>query len=268
MNEMLKCPNLCIKFYLMGNWLAPRSRGPAHPWKSAFRPILIRQVHFHTWIKTTRRELRVVHIPEPALLFFCFWTALLFFLFLTLNGIWALWAPGPRYRAAYRSKVTLESSLGLHLLQPSMERDKKMCQASIVAEPLDHAVLHAASTLAQCIGMDQDKVLMGAQTLFLGPSFPLFLSLFFFLSLLLHLDRNDVCSPALRLIPPHFRARIDFSRKKISFGVVTVTPPPLQGLHAWWHTCWPPWTVARANYTWLLGWFFGWKGNFIFSGFC
>ena len=48
----------------------------------------------------------------------------------------------------------------------------------------------------------------------------------------------------LRLIPPHSRAKVDFSRKKISYGsvtvtppivydsVVTVTPPPLQGLHA------------------------------------
>ena len=36
------------------------------------------------------------------------------------------------------------------LLQPSMEGDKTLCKASIDAEPLGHA----ASTLAQKIGMD------------------------------------------------------------------------------------------------------------------
>ena len=35
-------------------------------------------------------------------------------------------------------------------VQPSMEGDKKLCKASIVAQPLGHA----ASTLAQSIGMD------------------------------------------------------------------------------------------------------------------
>ena len=48
------------------------------------------------------------------------------------------------------SKDTLEQSLGLLLLQPSMERDKKLCKASIDAQ----ARGHAASTLAQPIGMD------------------------------------------------------------------------------------------------------------------
>ena len=42
------------------------------------------------------------------------------------------------------SKDTLEPSLGLLLLQPSMERDKKHCKASIDAQALGHA----ASTLA------------------------------------------------------------------------------------------------------------------------
>ena len=48
------------------------------------------------------------------------------------------------------SKDTLEPSLGLLLLQPSMERDNKLCKASIDAQALGHA----ASTLAQPIGMD------------------------------------------------------------------------------------------------------------------
>ena len=59
-------------------------------------------------------------------------------------------AAGPRYRAADWCKDTLEPSLGLLLLQPSMEGDKTLCKASIDAEPLGHA----ASTLAQKIGMD------------------------------------------------------------------------------------------------------------------
>ena len=57
---------------------------------------------------------------------------------------------GPRYRAADWSKDTLEPSLGLLLLQPSMEGDNKLCKASIVAQPLGHAAL----TLAQSISMD------------------------------------------------------------------------------------------------------------------
>ena len=52
--------------------------------------------------------------------------------------------------AADWSKDTLEPSLGLLLLQPSMEGDKKLCKASFVAQPLGHA----ASTLAQSISMD------------------------------------------------------------------------------------------------------------------
>ena len=49
--------------------------------------------------------------------------------------------------------------------------------------------------------------------LFMSPS--LSFSLSFSLSLLLLiLDRTDVCSPLLRLFPLHFRAKIDFSRKK------------------------------------------------------
>ena len=73
---------------------------------------------------------------------------------------------------------------------------------------------------------------MCANTLLVPPS--LSLSLSFSLSLLLLLDRTDVCSPLLRLFPPHFRAKKDFSRKKekISYCVFNVTPPPLQGLHA------------------------------------
>ena len=59
-------------------------------------------------------------------------------------------SPGPRYRAADWCKDTLEPSLGLLLLQPSMEGDKKPCKASIDAQPLGHA----ASTLPQPIGMD------------------------------------------------------------------------------------------------------------------
>ena len=60
---------------------------------------------------------------------------------------------GPRHPAADWSEVTLEPSLGLLLLQPSIEGDKRLCKASIDAQPLGHA----ASTLAQSIGMDQDK---------------------------------------------------------------------------------------------------------------
>ena len=37
------------------------------------------------------------------------------------------------------SKVTLEPWLGLLLLQPSMERDKELCKASIDAEALGYA---------------------------------------------------------------------------------------------------------------------------------
>ena len=55
-----------------------------------------------------------------------------------------------------------------------MERDKKLRKASFLAQPLGHA----ASTLAQSIGMDQDKVLTWVQKLLsFDPSFPLFLSL-------------------------------------------------------------------------------------------
>ena len=57
---------------------------------------------------------------------------------------------GPRYRAADWCEDTLAPSLGLLLLQPSMEGDKTLCKASIDAEPLGHA----ASTLAQQISMD------------------------------------------------------------------------------------------------------------------
>ena len=47
------------------------------------------------------------------------------------------------------------------------------------------------------------------------PSFPLFLSLFFSLSLLLLiLDRTDVCSPLLRLFPTQFRAKSTYRAKK------------------------------------------------------
>jgi hypothetical protein len=60
------------------------------------------------------------------------------------------WVTGPRYRAVDWSKDTLGPSLGLHLLQPSMEGDKKLCKASIDAQALGPA----ASTLAQPIGMD------------------------------------------------------------------------------------------------------------------
>ena len=49
-----------------------------------------------------------------------------------------------------KKKDTLEPSLGLLLLQLSMEGDKKLCKASIDAQALGHA----ASTLAQPIGMD------------------------------------------------------------------------------------------------------------------
>ena len=57
--------------------------------------------------------------------------------------------------------------------------DKKLCKASFVAQALGHA----ASTLAQPIGMEQDKVLTWVQKLLsLDPSFPLFLSLSFSLS--------------------------------------------------------------------------------------
>ena len=86
---------------------------------------------------------------------------------------------GPRYRAADWSKDTLEPSLGLLLLQPSMEGDYKLCKASIDAQALGPA----ASTLAQPIGMDQDKVLTWVQKLLsFDPSFPLFLSLLLSLS--------------------------------------------------------------------------------------
>ena len=54
------------------------------------------------------------------------------------------------YCAADGCKDTLEPSLGLLLLQPSMEGDKKLCKASIDAQALGPA----ASTLAQPIGMD------------------------------------------------------------------------------------------------------------------
>ena len=46
---------------------------------------------------------------------------------------------GPRYRAADWSKDTLEPSLGLLLLQPSMEGNRKLCKASIDAQALGHA---------------------------------------------------------------------------------------------------------------------------------
>jgi hypothetical protein len=60
-----------------------------------------------------------------------------------------------------------------------MEGDKKLCKASFVAQFLGHA----ASTLAQSIGMDQDKVHTWLQKLLsFDPSFPLFLSLFLSLS--------------------------------------------------------------------------------------
>ena len=60
------------------------------------------------------------------------------------------------------SKDTLEPSLGLLLLQPSMKRDKKHCKASIDAQALGHA----ASTLAQPMdrhGLRQGPY-MGAET--------------------------------------------------------------------------------------------------------
>ena len=127
---------------------------------------------------------------------------------------------------------TLEPSLGLLLLQPSMEGDKKLCKASFVAQPLGHA----ASTLAQSIGMDLTRSLHGCRNFYLlilsSLSFSLSFSLFL---LLLILDRTDVCSPLLRLFPTQFRAKMDFSRKKEkknTYCVVTVTPPSLQGLHA------------------------------------
>ena len=83
---------------------------------------------------------------------------------------------GPRHPAADWSEVTLEPSLGLLLLQPSIEGDKRLCKASIDAQPLGHA----ASTLAQSIGMDQDQVLTWVPKLSLlvppSLSFSLFLS--------------------------------------------------------------------------------------------
>ena len=70
-----------------------------------------------------------------------------------------------------------------------MEGDKKLCKASIDAQALGPA----ASTLAQSIGMDKDKVLTWVlKLLSFDPSFPSF-SLSFSLSLLLLLlDRTDV----------------------------------------------------------------------------
>ena len=55
-----------------------------------------------------------------------------------------------RYCAADWCKDRLEPSLGLLLLQLSMERDNKLCKASMDAQALGPA----ASTLAQPIGMD------------------------------------------------------------------------------------------------------------------
>ena len=117
-----------------------------------------------------------------------------------------------KYPAAEWSNVTLEPLLGLLQLQPSMEDDKKLCKASIV----DSLLGHAASTLAQSIGMDQDNdqtmSLRGCRnSLCVPPSLSFFVS--FFLPLLL-LGMTDVCSTLFHLIPRHVRAKIDFLRKK------------------------------------------------------
>ena len=58
---------------------------------------------------------------------------------------------------------------------------------------------------------------MGAETSIFGsflPSFSLSLSLSLSLFFSYILDRTDVCSPLLRLFPTHFRAKVEFSRKK------------------------------------------------------
>ena len=79
-------------------------------------------------------------------------SALLFFLFLTLNGLSTCEHQGrvTGRDAVLQTGVKIHWSRRLLLLQPSMERDKKLCKASIDA----HALGHAASTLAQPIGMD------------------------------------------------------------------------------------------------------------------
>ena len=106
------------------------------------------------------------------------------------------------------------------------------CIPCQVAQPLGHA----ASTLAQSIGMDLTRSLHGCRNFYLLILPSLSFCLSFCLSLLLLiLDRTDVCSPLLRLFPTQFRAKMDFSRKKRkknTYCVVTVTPPSLQGLHA------------------------------------
>ena len=85
-----------------------------------------------------------------------------------------------------------------------MEGDKKLCKASLVAQPLGLA----ASTLAQSMGTGpvhthgpRQGPYMRADSFSFGPFFPLFLSLSSFLSLLLLLlQMTNVCRPLVRLI--------------------------------------------------------------------
>ena len=89
-------------------------------------------------------------------------------------------------------------------------------KASIDAQALGPA----ASTLAQSIGMDQDKVLTWVKKLSFHPSFPLFLSFFFSLSLFLLFcsqDRRLWLSPAS--LPASFLChnRLFRTKKKISY---------------------------------------------------
>ena len=61
--------------------------------------------------------------------------------------------------------------------------------------------------------MDQDEVLIWVQKLSLLVPPSLFFSLSSSFSLLFLLQMTDGCSILLRLILPHFRAKIDFSRQ-------------------------------------------------------
>ena len=140
---------------------------------------------------------------------------------------------GPRYRAAYLSEVTLEPSLGLLLLQPSMEGDKTLCKASIDAQPLGHA----ASTLQPWpspSAWTKTRSLHGCRNFYLlilpSPlSLSLFLSLFFYFFLRGPTFVALFCvSQRLNFAPKYIFAQ----KKEKAYFVVTVTPPSLQGLHA------------------------------------